>query len=69
MQAEVTLSHNSVLFLDEFPVFSRVVLVVLLQPLEDYAVTTNSVQGSYMFHASFICVALKTEPLSLWIFW
>jgi magnesium chelatase family protein len=69
MQAEVTLSHNSVLFLDEFPVFSRVVLVVLLQPLEDYAVTTNSVQGSYMFYASFICVALKTEPLSLRFFW
>ena len=63
MRAEVTLSHNGVLLLDEFPEFSKATPEVLRQPLEDYAVTTNSVQGSYMFHAFFICVALKTEPM------
>ena len=51
---EVTLSHNGVLFLDEFPEFSKAVLEVLRQPLEDHLVTINRVHGSYIFPASFL---------------
>ena len=51
---EVTLSHNGVLFLDEFPEFSKAALEVLRQPLEDHTVTISRVQGSYVFPASFL---------------
>ena len=60
---EVTLSHNGVLFLDEFPEFSKAVLEVLRQPLEDHAVTISRVQGSYIFPASFLlCCAQNPCP-------
>ena len=60
---EVTLSHNGVLFLDEFPEFSRAALEVLRQPLEDHFVTINRIQGSYVFPASFLlCCAENPCP-------
>ena len=60
---EVTLSHNGVLFLDEFPEFSKAALEVLRQPLEDHFVTINRVHGSYIFPASFLlCCAQNPCP-------
>ena len=60
---EVTLSHNGVLFLDEFPEFSKALLEVLRQPLEDRIVTINRVHGSYIFPASFLlCCAQNPCP-------
>jgi magnesium chelatase family protein len=60
---EVTLSHNGVLFLDEFPEFSKALLEVLRQPLEDRIVTINRVQGSYVYPASFLlCCAQNPCP-------
>jgi magnesium chelatase family protein len=54
---EVTLAHNGVLFMDEFPEFERRSLDALRQPLEDKVVTIARVQGSAEFPADFILVA------------
>jgi magnesium chelatase family protein len=54
---EVSLAHNGILFLDELPEFSRVVLEVLRQPLEDRKVTISRAKGNFTFPTNFICIA------------
>lgn len=54
---EVTLAHNGVLFMDEFPEFERRSLDALRQPLEDRVVTVSRVQHSITFPANFILLA------------
>ena len=54
---EISLAHHGVLFLDELPEFSRDVLEVLRQPLEDASVTISRAAQSLSFPARFQFIA------------
>lgn len=54
---EVTLAHRGVLFLDEFPEFSRRVIEALRQPLEDKVVRITRSRAKASFPANFILLA------------
>ncbi|MCG3128735.1 MAG: Competence protein ComM [Phycisphaerae bacterium] len=54
---EVSLAHHGVLFLDEFPEFSRNVLESLRQVIEDGEVTIARTHSSVRFPANFLMIA------------
>lgn len=60
---EVSLAHNGVLFLDEFPEFSKQAIEVLRQPMEDGKVTISRVNSSITYYSNFVTIcALNPCP-------
>ncbi|MBF0490447.1 MAG: YifB family Mg chelatase-like AAA ATPase [Candidatus Omnitrophica bacterium] len=64
---EVTLAHNGILFLDELGEFSKHVLEVLRQPMEDLCVTVARANRSLIFPAGFTLVAAMNPCPCGWL--
>lgn len=54
---EISLAHEGILFLDELPEFSKAVLEVLRQPLEEKKIRITRNSGSFDFPANIMLVA------------
>jgi len=56
---EISLAHNGVLFLDEFPEFQKSAIEALRQPLEDNSITISRAFGSFSYPSKIILIATQ----------
>jgi len=63
---EISLAHNGVLFLDEFPEFDKRVLESLREPLEDNEVRISRSKGTVTFPSRFIFLAAMNPPSAVY---
>ncbi len=56
---EISMAHNGVLFMDEFPEFPREIIESLRQPLESGEIKIFRNDASYIFPAAFILIAAQ----------
>lgn len=54
---EITLAHGGILFMDEFPEFSRLSLESLREPLESCQIHIPRLNGEYTYPADFLLIA------------
>lgn len=54
---EITLAHRGILFLDEFPEFSKISLEILRQPMENKKIVISRSAGTVTFPADFLLLA------------
>lgn len=57
LPGEISLSHNGILFMDEFPEYKKDVLEALRQPLEDGIVTVSRVSAQHTYPCQFVLIA------------